>query len=210
MGTANVGNVLGPLIGGALTEYTTWRWCFFIILPCGAAIVAALLFIHVPEGRKAGSKESSILATLHMLDLGGFVTFAPAIVMFLLALNWGGTTGYPWSSGTVIGLFVGAAVMFGVFLAWEYHRGDTAMVPLAMFKQRVVTAGCIVQLFQMGAMMVSIYYLPVWFQAILGKSPSKSGVFIIPLVGSQIVNSVVVGALSEHPFLFDPQHQFLY
>jgi hypothetical protein len=191
---------LAPSLEAPLTEYTTWRWRFFINLPCGAAIVPVLLFIHVLESRKAGSKESSILATLHTLDLGGFVTFAPAIVMFLLALNWGYTTGYPWSSGTVIGLFVGAVVMFGDFLGWEHQRGDTGMVPLAIFKQRVVTAGCMVQLFQIGILMVSIYYLPVWFQAILGKSPSKSGVFIISLVGSRSVNSVVVGALSEQPF----------
>jgi hypothetical protein len=116
--------------------------------------------------------------------------------MFLLALGWGGKSGYPWNSGTVIGLFLGAAVMFGIFLGWENHRGDTAMIPLAMFKKRVVTAGCLVQLFLMGTMMISLYYLPIWFQAVVGTSPTISGVYLIPLVVSQILNSIIGGALS--------------
>jgi len=91
-----------------------------------------------------------------LLDLGGFVTFAPAIVMFLLALSWGGTAGYPFNSATIVGLFIGSAVMFGIFLSWEHYRGDAAMVPLAIFKNRIVTAGCLVQLFLMGCVLLNL------------------------------------------------------
>lgn len=117
--------------------------------------------------------------------------------MFLLALSWGGTQGHPWNSAIIIGLFIGAAGMFCTFLTWEYHRGPTAMVPLTMFKNRVVSAGCVVQLFLMGNVMVSIYYLPIWFQAIRGRTPIGSGVDMIPIVASQIVTSIGGGLMSE-------------
>ena len=197
MGFANIANLLGPFIGGSLTQYTSWRWCFFINLPCGACVALVVFIIHIPQGVKPEARLATIRQIFDTLDVLGFLIFAPAIIMFLLALSWGGTTGYPWDSATIIGLFVGSAPVFAIFLAWEYHRGDTAMLPLAMFRQKVVTAATFVQFFALGAMMITIYYMPVWFQAVRGKSPTIAGAFLVPMVGAQILTAVGGGSLSE-------------
>jgi hypothetical protein len=116
--------------------------------------------------------------------------------MFLLALEWGGTV-HPWNSAVIIGLFVGSAPIFALFLGWEGYRGNEAMVPLAMFRNRVVAFSTLVQFFVMGGIMVTVYYMPVWFQAVQGRSPTISGASLLPMVGSQILTAVGGGILSE-------------
>src|SRR5437773_10812792 len=103
---------------------------FFLNLPLGGATALLFFLVRIPEQR---AKDIKYLwkATLLQLDLVGFVTFAPAVVMFLLALEWGGNT-YAWRSATIIGLLCGAFGMFAFFLAWEKHKGKDAMVPLSM------------------------------------------------------------------------------
>ena len=124
--------------------------------------------------------------------------------MFLLALEWGGNT-YSWNSTTVIGLFVGSFATVCVFIAWEWHRGDTAMIPLAMLSQRVVYCACLTAGFHMGALQVITYYLPEWFQIVQGVSPTISGVFMLPSIGFQVMFSLITGFLgmlvSTHIFL---------
>ena len=85
-----IGLVCGPLIGGLLTTYSTWRWCFYINLPIGALVAAQLLFLHIPE-QFAKPKATEVWRDLHRkLDLVGFVLFTPASIMLLLAVQWGG------------------------------------------------------------------------------------------------------------------------
>lgn len=116
--------------------------------------------------------------------------------MFLLALDWGGSQ-YPWNSAPIIGLFCGAGAVLLVFLAWEYHVGDDAMIPLSMVKRRAVWSSCLVIWFLFGAMMVYSYYLPMYFQAVKGASPLKSGIDVLPLIISQMLASIVSGGLGE-------------
>jgi len=194
MSVSQLGVVLGPVVGGALTQYTTWRWCFYINLPVGGLTAGLLLLVNIPE-RVVRDSETPLTSIIReKLDLLGFALFAPAAIQFLLALQWGGTR-YPWSSATVIGLFCGAAGTLCVFLAWEYRKGDMAMIPFSIMRRRVVWCSCLVAFFYFGGMLSFIYYLPIYFQAVKGVSPTLSGVYLLPSILSQIVFSVLSGFL---------------
>jgi len=87
---AQIGIVLGPLIGGALTQYTTWRWCFYINLPIGGLVTVLLLFVDIPDRLAKANIKSTIEIIWKRLDLIGFGLFAPPAIQLLLALQWGG------------------------------------------------------------------------------------------------------------------------
>ena len=192
---ANIGTVLGPVLGGVLTQHASWRWCFYINLPAGAVVCAILILIHIPDKKKA-RRTGSILATLRELDILGCGIFAPTVIMLLLALEWGGTT-YPWKSAKIIGLLCGSFGLLCVFIAWEYHVGDSAMIPGNMVKRRIVQFSGATTFFLMGSLICVTYYLPVWFQVVLNASPTLSGVMILPSVASQIVAAVLSGYLGK-------------
>lgn len=115
--------------------------------------------------------------------------------MFLLALQWGGIQ-YKWSSATIIGLFCGAAAMLVVFLAWEYRRGETAMIPLSMLKIRIVWCSCLAQFFFAGSLYTYSYYMAIYFQTVRGVAPMLSGVDLLPSILSQMFAAIFVGFLS--------------
>lgn len=132
------------------------------------------------------------------LDLGGCFTFVPAIFMFLVAMQTGGEHGV-WNSATVIGLFVGSAVTMLLFVAWEWRRGDRAMIPGNVVKRRTVVFTCLFASTHMGALTIASYYLPAWFQAVQGVGPLDSGIRMLPTVITQIISTIVASGLGESP-----------
>ncbi|KAH8684457.1 major facilitator superfamily domain-containing protein [Tricladium varicosporioides] len=194
MAFAQIGILLGPVIGGALTQYTTWRWCFWINLPPGGVVIAILMLIHIPDRTQAKKKKMTLLETLHSLDLPGFALFAPTSIMLLLALQWGGST-YAWNSATIIGLFCGSGGMLVPLLWWEYRQGDNAMIPWSMIKQRIVYSSCLMMFFFFASQMINAYYLAIYFQSVRGDSPTMSGVSILPGILSQMMFAPLSGVL---------------
>jgi MFS family permease len=125
---SSLGTITGPLIGGALTQSVSWRWCFYINLPPSGVVICALALQVIPEQVAKQPVKSRLKEVITKeLDLLGFAMFAPGSIMFLLALTWGGVR-YRWNSAVIIGLFCGSAATILIFALWEVRRGDQAMV----------------------------------------------------------------------------------
>lgn len=200
MSMFGLGMIIGPLIGGALTQHASWRWCFWINLPIGAASAAALLAVRLPPQVKPEFVWKKFFQTF---DIVGFVLFTPASTMLFLALQWGGIT-YAWSSSTIIGLFCGSGVIYILFFFWERHQGDNAMFPPSMMSRLAIVSSALNTFFLGGALIVLGYYLALWFQVVKHASPTKSAVNILPSFLSQIIFSIVSGPISNRIGYFTP------
>ncbi|KAJ5188443.1 hypothetical protein N7491_004768 [Penicillium cf. griseofulvum] len=196
MGIGQLGIALGPILGGAFTQNVTWRWCFYINLPIGGALAILLFLFKIPEPTTKLPARQVLGTAIKSLDLPGFMLISPAAVMFLLALQYGGTV-HPWNSSVVIGLLVGAAVTFILFLIWEYHQGDGAMVPFAMIKKRIVWSAAGNLFFLLGAILVAEYYLAIFFQTVLQNSPIMSGVHMLPATLCLVTFTMLSGMMTE-------------
>lgn len=159
---------------------------FYINLPFGGVTLLTLLLIRIPENIGQTKNRLTLKESIIRLDPIGFILFAPSCIMLLIALQWGGSK-FAWNSSTIIGLFVGSALTFIVFLVWENIRGDTAMIPLSMLRQPIFFSSCVVTATQYGSLTLFSYYLPIWFQTILGVSPILSGVYFMATAGTIII-----------------------
>lgn len=168
---------------------------FYINLPVGGLVLLLLLFIHVPDlTEKEPFTLDLVRRTIPELDLVGFVLFAPATIMCLLALQWGNNE-YPWNSSVIIGLFCGAAATAVVFVVYESHVGAKAMIPGAIVRQRVVYSSAANGMGLMGSIFVASQYLPIYFQGVKGVGPAMSGVDLLPSILGQLFMVVVSGIL---------------
>jgi hypothetical protein len=157
-----------------------------------------LLLIKVPEiTAKEPISLSLVRKVLPELDLIGFILFAPAAIMFLLALQFGSGYTYAWDSAVIIGLLCGAGVNAIVFCAWEWHMGSRAMIPGPLLRQRTVWVAALLNICLMGSMIVGSNYLPIYFQAVKGMGPTLSGVAILPSLLSQLFLAIISGATGK-------------
>ncbi|OTB18374.1 hypothetical protein K445DRAFT_55418 [Daldinia sp. EC12] len=191
--TFSIASIVGPIIAGALTENVTWRWCFYINLPIGGA--AAIVFFFLVHIKRAKSEDKTLLEKVQSLDLFGFALFAGSVSMLLLALQWGGVQ-YAWSSSVVIGLFVGFGIVMILFVAWTFWKGEGALIPPRLFTiNRNPALLCTASFFINGPFQIIIYYLPVWFQGVLGSSPISSGINFLPTVISDVLAAFIGSAM---------------
>ena len=176
-------SVLGPAVGGWLTDNGSWRWCFFVNLPLAAVALAVVWFGFVR--RPAPAK--------HSLDYVGALLLTTGAASGLLAAVWGGTQ-YPWTSPIIVFLFVAAVVLTTAFVLWE-RRAEEPILPLDLFEGRTFSAATVASFAVGAAMFGAIIYVPLFVQRVLGESASASGAVLTPLMLGIIAASIVAGQL---------------
>lgn len=160
-----------------------------INLPVGAIATLCFIWVSIPAYPRKPWTSKTLFWDL---DVPGFIILAPASVMLLLSITWGGNE-YSWNSATIIGMLCGAAVNFAIFTAWEIRMKDQAMIPASIVRLRPVASSVAVSGLAGGAMLIITYFLPLWFQSVQGIDPTTSGVNLLPLFLSQVVFAVVAG-----------------
>lgn len=187
-----IGIVSSPVIGGVLIDWISWRGCFGINLPLGAAAALLLLFgfrdlVVSPDAGLPWREK------LRRFDILGTVFMAPSVTCLLLALQWGGIR-YGWGDVRIVVLFVLSAVLLAVF-AWRQHRlQEAATLPPRIIRMRSVLAGTWYSSCCNSILSVTEYYMTIYFQGVKGYTATRSGVLLLPLLVGIAVGGLCGGA----------------
>ncbi len=183
-GVSALALVIGPLVGGLITEYLDWSWIFFVNVPIGIlGIVASYLFID--ESRDE---------THVRLDLPGLAT--SAVGLFALTYGLIEANAYGWSSTRIVGSFVLAGVSLFAFVLLERRQRDP-MLPLELFRSGTYTGANLVVLLVALAMFGVFFFLSLYMQNILGYSPVQTGAAFLPMTILIILVAPVAGKTSD-------------
>ena len=186
-GVFGLASVLGPLLGGIITQTLSWRWIFYVNLPIGAA---ALVMIWAGL-RSLGAAAPK--APAKPVDYLGALLLAGVTTTLLLLLAWGGVQ-FAWVSASTLALGLLTLLLFGLFLACEQRAADP-LVRLGLFRNPVISRGCAVGGMVLFSMLGALVFMPLYFQLVFGMSPAESGAMILPQVACMLFSSVLGGQI---------------
>ncbi|VZI03292.1 unnamed protein product [Fusarium fujikuroi] len=199
-------SVLGPILGGVISQHSTWRWVFLLNLP-GGAIAFFMVCLFLPA-----SEESSNLSLLKVLrakvrrsnwvriDVLGIILLLAASVLLVFALEEGGTR-YSWSNAIVIATLVLAVVLFIAFGVWEVYVEKSPgkqepVFPPSICKDRISSAMLLTTCFVGFPFVSMVVNIPQRAQAVYGMSPSRAGIILLPMMLTSPAATVLSGYLT--------------
>ena len=177
-------SLLGPSLGGFITEAFGWRWIFYINIPLGIIALLTVFFALPSAGEDLEKKR---------IDYPGLIVFIIAIVPFLLGFTWAGNE-YEWLSPRILGMFGFSIVMFVIFYFIE-KKADNPIIPLSLFRNKIFNISIGALFMGSVTMFGIIIFLPLFVQTVMGKSASGSGIVITPLMLAFVFSSIIAGRI---------------
>ena len=187
-----ISSLIGPAIGGIITDTIGWQWVFFVNLPIGA-VVFTVIWRTLPTVRPSGATPR--------IDYLGASTLIAALVPILIGLT-NKQTG-EWGDPTVGGLIAVGLAVAAVFV-WIESRAVEPIVPLALFRNRSFTISVIALFMASMAFFAPVVFLPRWFQVVGGASATESGYQILALLGGLIISAILSGQLVARTGRYKP------
>lgn len=184
LGVAGMGNALGPVIGGALTEFLSWRWILFLNVPIILiAVLFVWLYIHQPKPEIADRQ----------IDYAGISTVTGGLVLFMVALDQVVDLG--WGDPLIIGAVALAALLLVVFALVERRAGEHALIPRDMIRDESFAASCLAILFMSAVFFGALFYLPQYMLKEFGYTAFEAGLGLLPFMAIFAATSFISGPL---------------
>ncbi len=190
-----ISSLVGPLLGGFITDHFGWHWVFFINLPIGAVALAFIVLRMPPLKPSSSTPRPSV-------DVTGAVLLAVGTIPLLLGASLGravlreGDIGYLWTSPPMLAMGLLAVVGLVGFVAWELRVKDP-LVDLSLFKTPAVKWGVLTMFVLGAAFLTPMVFLPLFMVNVVGVTATQSGLTISPLVMGIVAGNVLSGQLAS-------------
>ncbi len=191
-GAFGISSVMGPLLGGWISNYFSWRWIFYINIPLGG-LAFFVLAMGLPKIARVARRT---------VDYKGAALLTMAILPFLLALVSGGSQ-FPWISTPILGLLAMAITSLVLFIRVERAVSDPIMT-LALFKNRAYLVSIAIAFLTAMAMYSAIMFIPFFAQGVLGVSPARSGLMMMPMMLGLVASSIIGGQITSRTGRYKP------
>lgn len=186
IGVAGIGNAMGPLIGGILTDAASWRWVFIVNVP----ITLIAMFITAKN-----VSESHGEAVERQIDFRGIATLSAAVIVILVALDMGTQSGF--GDPAIVAMLLIGVGLLPVFWFVERRQGPSALVPESIMQNRQFLWACFAVLTVSAIFFAAIVYLPQYLEKQLGYSALGAGAGLLPMMLLFAGTSFVAGALYD-------------
>ncbi|OHE90324.1 major facilitator superfamily transporter [Colletotrichum orchidophilum] len=184
-----LGNCVGPILGGAIAQHTTWRWIFYIMFPfCGAGLALVPWLVNID------SPADGVGEKLKKIDWPGNALFIGSATLLLVAVSWGGLR-YSWgSAGTLVPLLLGAVGM-ALTVIYESRFATSPFLQRRLFQTASSIATYACGAIQGLVMYGQLYYVPLYFMDVKGFTPVQTGVALFPVMFTLVPASIITGRL---------------